>query len=470
MIIFASASSCPNTSTSANGPTQADESMEAFFDRLYTEIQAENKTPNELAQSKTLAALLPSKDASCQHPAQWQKAWSACQQSSNSLLCEPIKKQLNSCADIELNSRATDFDIKRVEPGNRFKITDTLEISIKSLIAKKFDNNVLAEVELRNLKENESTIGIAKDGIEKNEIYQTKLAQGPGVVKYISSFLDHKGKPVLIIEKMKTPLIEVPYESKYFSHLATTLNRLHHLGIIHSDIKPDNIMFTKNMEIKFIDFSVDTSGTEGYQSPNEGDPRKKDIYSLAVTMLEWKKRDQIIRERPKFCYNSVVHTNFTLEILKILQKGIPLDSVKKEDLDDENLYLGSNTNDRLVTYRCQIAQAYIANRIEALQNLSEDALLQQAVDLNLEAYVGVKKEEELNNLKARKKRFLIEEILRAHASIKRITIEDAKEIEKRVLEGLIDKNDPIDQLLKGMILGEFSSMEKVVDQFSQAGL
>lgn len=82
---------------------------------------------------------------------------------------------------------------------------------------------------------------------------------------------------------------------KWMSQLTETLQLVHENGIIHHDIKPDNILFTKDRFIKIADFGVANkiAGTRPYMSPEAmlwasdyvKDPRV-DIYALGVTLLE----------------------------------------------------------------------------------------------------------------------------------------------------------------------------------------
>lgn len=77
--------------------------------------------------------------------------------------------------------------------------------------------------------------------------------------------------------------------------LASCLRVIHKRGIVHHDIKPDNIIFSDNGTIKIADFGVANKdiGTRAYMSPeafqwdvdSTKDPRI-DIYALGVTMME----------------------------------------------------------------------------------------------------------------------------------------------------------------------------------------
>lgn len=81
----------------------------------------------------------------------------------------------------------------------------------------------------------------------------------------------------------------------WFQTLTSCLRTIHKKGIMHHDIKPDNILFSKNGIIKISDFGIANKhlGTPAYMSPKsllyqreaKIDPRI-DIYSLGVTLME----------------------------------------------------------------------------------------------------------------------------------------------------------------------------------------
>ena len=77
--------------------------------------------------------------------------------------------------------------------------------------------------------------------------------------------------------------------------LAEVLDTVHTAGVIHHDIKPDNVLFTENGTIKISDFGIANTGggTLAYMSPEAlawdtksiGDARV-DVYALGVTLME----------------------------------------------------------------------------------------------------------------------------------------------------------------------------------------
>jgi serine/threonine protein kinase len=94
-----------------------------------------------------------------------------------------------------------------------------------------------------------------------------------------------------ILTKPILPSVALPW----FEILCETLQYVHSKNIVHHDIKPDNILFTTDNDIKLSDFGISNryAGTTPYMapelfehtSPDLVDPRT-DIFALGVSLIE----------------------------------------------------------------------------------------------------------------------------------------------------------------------------------------
>jgi serine/threonine-protein kinase len=101
------------------------------------------------------------------------------------------------------------------------------------------------------------------------------------------------------------------YEFRILRQVAEALDFMHSLGIIHKDIKPENVLLNARSEVRLIDFSLAQSkmdrllqlgrrveGTPLYMAPEQIQGRKcdarSDIYSFGVMMYE------LLTKRPPF--------------------------------------------------------------------------------------------------------------------------------------------------------------------------
>ena len=126
--------------------------------------------------------------------------------------------------------------------------------------------------------------------------YKNKFTKGK-LTFIVTEFLD--GLPLSDYNFSKNP--ELLY--KVFAQLIDAVEYIHYLGIIHFDIKPDNVMITKDGNIKLIDFggasmknffgNVSVSAYTRYFSPKNAQGLMKfetgkyfDWYTVITTILE----------------------------------------------------------------------------------------------------------------------------------------------------------------------------------------
>jgi serine/threonine-protein kinase len=134
---------------------------------------------------------------------------------------------------------------------------------------------------------------------------------------------------------------DVPLALSIMRQVAAALQRAAELGIIHRDIKPDNILLTRRGEVKVADFGLSrclagdrpspqltqtgmTMGTPLYMSPEQiqGQPLdpRTDIYSFGITCF------QMLTGRPPF----QGQTAFDLAMQHIQTEPTPLHSLRPD--------------------------------------------------------------------------------------------------------------------------------------------
>lgn len=145
----------------------------------------------------------------------------------------------------------------------------------------------------------------------EREINVCKKLNDPAIVR-LEDFGDQDGHLYLVMElvdgqplrdfvRANFPLGEA---LEYFEQILTGLAHAHREGVVHRDIKPDNIMVSKEGRIKIMDFGLARSqavntqitqsgavlGTPAYVSPEQitggGMNKSSDQYSLGITFYE----------------------------------------------------------------------------------------------------------------------------------------------------------------------------------------
>ncbi|ASP27952.1 serine/threonine protein kinase [Spiroplasma corruscae] len=152
-------------------------------------------------------------------------------------------------------------------------------------------------------------VGQERFEIEKEAF--AKLGSSPYVVK-LFDVIQSGSEWLIILENIDGGTLKDKYQQfgamtlseikYYFPKLCDALELAHKLGIIHRDIKPDNVLLTKSGQVKLSDFGI--SVMEGFNSELEkaiGTPKymppeiiaaqkptpQSDIYSLGIMLYEF---------------------------------------------------------------------------------------------------------------------------------------------------------------------------------------
>ncbi len=154
----------------------------------------------------------------------------------------------------------------------------------------------------------------------KREATLTQELKHPGIIK-VYDYVDHGSQPFFVMEyfeseNLKYAMWHLPervykYEFHILRQIAEALSYLHGKGIIHKDLKPENVLVDARSSVRLIDFSLAQTkmdrmlqfgrrveGTPLYMAPEQVQGKKcdnrSDIYSFGVMMYE------LLTKRPPF--------------------------------------------------------------------------------------------------------------------------------------------------------------------------
>lgn len=151
-----------------------------------------------------------------------------------------------------------------------------------------------------------------------------------------------RGEPLSLVIR-KCGKIREEYVRIWMESMAATLDYLHKQGLIHRDIKPDNMMLTHNCEIKIIDFGlarkkeqIDQAdkkvfGTLSFTAPERFTKKvgtvQTDIYGFGATMyyVTTGKKPENMKTSPQESYATMakkLSETAPEEITQILTKSI----------------------------------------------------------------------------------------------------------------------------------------------------
>jgi tRNA A-37 threonylcarbamoyl transferase component Bud32 len=194
------------------------------------------------------------------------------------------------------------------QPGQliagRYKIIELIGKGASAVVYRAFDTKLNREVALKIIPR--------KAGLEervKREIRVAASLNHPTIV-HLYDFLVSEDYYVVVLElvegislrKMIERKKKLPWDKATYIaiQLASALEEAHKKQILHKDIKPENVLVTKDGKVKLTDFGIASlitrsreravSGTIGYMSPEQLTGKyldeTSDIFSLGVILYE----------------------------------------------------------------------------------------------------------------------------------------------------------------------------------------
>ncbi|RME03746.1 MAG: serine/threonine protein kinase [Planctomycetota bacterium] len=165
----------------------------------------------------------------------------------------------------------------------------------------------------------------------QREISLAMSLEHPNLVKALEAGFDRELNQYFIVFEFisgrslqdaleEKKILDIPWALNITKDIANALDYLHQKGLVHRDIKPDNILLEENGHAKLSDFGLAKvhastialtqegiiMGTPYYISPEQAIASKSvdiraDIYSLGITLFH------MLAGRPPFCYDNPLH-------------------------------------------------------------------------------------------------------------------------------------------------------------------
>jgi serine/threonine protein kinase/Tfp pilus assembly protein PilF len=230
--------------------------------------------------------------------------------------CSKCATQLPSLEKTSVpHTKTLETPVKELTRGTtfaeRYEFIEELGVGGMGRVYKVFDKKISEDVALKILKpeisEDEKTI--ERFG---NELKFTRKIVHKNVCR-MYDLNDEKGTQYITMEyvpgeDLKSTVIRVGQLSvgkavSLAKQVCEGLTEAHHLGVVHRDLKPQNIMIDKRGDVRIMDFGIARSlktkgitaagmmiGTPEYMSPEQAEMKetdqRSDIYSLGVILYE----------------------------------------------------------------------------------------------------------------------------------------------------------------------------------------
>jgi serine/threonine protein kinase len=193
-------------------------------------------------------------------------------------------------------------------PQDRYEVIETLGVGVTSRVDKARDTLIGRTVALKTFLQ-----GFGSRDLQQQFLREAQIIGGlshPNIVALYDVGTNKDGAPYFVMEYVEGKTLEavldaaplpLPRVAAWAGDLASALGRAHRADIIHGDVKPANILVTREGQLKLGDFGIahfstqvsgsgDLMGTPAYLSPEQllGSSRdaRSDLFSLGIVLYQ----------------------------------------------------------------------------------------------------------------------------------------------------------------------------------------
>lgn len=160
--------------------------------------------------------------------------------------------------------------------GNRYQIIEPLRSGGMAHVYAAWDHELRRKVAIKRLKPELATDAERRDQF-LHEARTLAQVRHPNIVD-VFDYSDNAQRPYLVMELIEgEPLSKMlplpgPQALDYLLQVATALQYCHQQGILHCDVKPENIMVDRDGRVKLIDFGISLNEGSSISGPLVGSP------------------------------------------------------------------------------------------------------------------------------------------------------------------------------------------------------
>jgi serine/threonine protein kinase len=191
---------------------------------------------------------------------------------------------------------------------DRYELIETIGTGVTSRVDKARDTSIGRTVALKTFLQ-----GLGARDLQQQFVREAQIIGGlshPNIIALYDVGTNKDGAPYLVMEYVDGRTLEAVIEdgrlplrraAAWAGDLATALGRAHRANIIHGDLKPANILVTRDGQVKLGDFGIahfstqisdsgNLTGTPAYLSPEQilghSQDTRSDIFSLGVILYQ----------------------------------------------------------------------------------------------------------------------------------------------------------------------------------------